>query len=255
MRPELNDYTRRAIVFAPHQDDEVLGCGGTIIKKVEQGGQVDIVFMTNGRRSHAEYMDIDELVDLRRREALDAAKILGVGDDGVTILDLPDGKLGDYRSEAVAAVCELLERIRPDEVYIPTRYDGPDDHLATFQFVIESLQATNQSPRIIEYAVWFWHHWPWVRPDQRIVQSPIRAVINAMIRPIQMSREFNTCVDISKHRDQKLAALAAHESQVKRLVAECDWPILGDIAGGAWLEACTQDIEIFSVRNGVVGHR
>ncbi|MEZ6086389.1 MAG: hypothetical protein R3E58_21115 [Phycisphaerae bacterium] len=61
------------------------------------------------------------------------------------------------------------------------------------------------------------------------------------------AKEFNACVDISACRDRKLAALAAHESQVKRLMPECDWPILSDISNGAWLAACTQDIEIFSV--------
>ncbi|GJM24586.1 MAG: PIG-L domain-containing protein [Phycisphaerae bacterium] len=250
--PDLNDYTKRAIVFAPHQDDEVLGCGGTIIKKVKQGGDVHIVFMTNGRRSHAGHMGVDEMIALRRKEALAAAKILGVGEDRVTILDLPDGKLSGHRSEAVASVCTLLECIQPDEVYIPSRYDGPADHLATFQFVTEALQATRQTPRTIEYAVWFWHYWPWVNSDERIVRSTLRAIANALIRPIRMRREFNTCVSISEHHDQKLAALAAHESQVKRLMPECDWPILSDVSGGAWLEACTQDVEIFAVQNGAI---
>ncbi|MEZ6086390.1 MAG: PIG-L family deacetylase [Phycisphaerae bacterium] len=67
MLPGLDDYSKRAIVFSPHQDDEVLGCGGTIIKKIEQGADVHIVFMTNGRRSHAGHMEIDALIEMRRR--------------------------------------------------------------------------------------------------------------------------------------------------------------------------------------------
>ncbi len=250
-RPGFDDYSKRAIVFAPHQDDEVLGCGGTIIKKVEQGAHIDIVFMTNGRRSHAGHMEVEELIAMRREEALNAAKILGVGEECVTILDLPDGKLGDHRGDAVTSVRALLDRIRPEEVFVPSRYDGPDDHLATYQFVIEALASWGQSLKVIEYAVWFWHYWPWVNADKRIVSSPLRALANALIRPIRMHREFNTCVDISTCRDQKLAALAAHASQVKRLMPDCDWPILSDVADGAWLEACTQDLEIFSVRDGL----
>ncbi|MCA9251127.1 MAG: PIG-L family deacetylase [Phycisphaerales bacterium] len=247
MLPGLDDYSKRAIVFSPHQDDEVLGCGGTIIKKIEEGADVHIVFMTNGRRSHAGHMEIDALIEMRRSEAINAAAILGVAEDRVTILDLPDGKLGEHKESAVASVGALLERIRPEEVFVPSRYDGPDDHLATYQFVVDALRKTHQSPRMVEYAVWFWHYWPWVNSDERIVKSTLRAFLNALMRPIRMRREFNACVDISACRDRKLAALAAHESQVKRLMPECDWPILSDISNGAWLAACTQDIEIFSV--------
>ena len=35
------------IVFAPHQDDETLGSGGTIIQKKRKGADVKIVFMTD----------------------------------------------------------------------------------------------------------------------------------------------------------------------------------------------------------------
>ncbi len=248
-RPELPEYSKRAIVFAPHQDDEVLGCGGTIIKKIAHGADVDIVFMTNGRRSHAGMMEVSDLIALRETEALNAARVLGVAADRVSIFDLPDGKLNEHRDEGTEQVRDILARLCPEEVYVPSRYDGPDDHLATYQFVMDALNTLKQTPRIVEYAVWFWHHWPWVRPDKRIVRSPIRAVANAVLRPMRMYREFNVCVDISSERDQKLAALAAHESQVQRLMPNCEWPILSDVSDGAWVAACTQDIEIFSVRN------
>jgi hypothetical protein len=45
-----------AIIFAPHQDDETLGCGGTIIRKKQAGANLQIVFMTDGCRSHAHLM-------------------------------------------------------------------------------------------------------------------------------------------------------------------------------------------------------
>jgi len=39
---------RRVIIFAPHPDDETLACSGTIIKKIAEGCEVYIVFMTDG---------------------------------------------------------------------------------------------------------------------------------------------------------------------------------------------------------------
>src|SRR5687768_6580034 len=37
---------RSAMVFAPHPDDETLGCGGTILQKRRAGASMRIVFMT-----------------------------------------------------------------------------------------------------------------------------------------------------------------------------------------------------------------
>ena len=47
-----NELKRSAIFFSPHQDDETLGCGGTIIRKKRMGAEVKIVFMTDGCNSH-----------------------------------------------------------------------------------------------------------------------------------------------------------------------------------------------------------
>jgi hypothetical protein len=38
-----NDLGRSSIIFSPHQDDETLGCGGTIIRKKRVGADVKIV--------------------------------------------------------------------------------------------------------------------------------------------------------------------------------------------------------------------
>ena len=37
------------LVFAPHPDDEVLGCGGTIIKHVMNGDNVYVCVVTSGQ--------------------------------------------------------------------------------------------------------------------------------------------------------------------------------------------------------------
>ena len=47
------------IIFSPHPDDETLGCGGTIAKKVKEGYQVKIVFMTDGRNAFSKILKIN----------------------------------------------------------------------------------------------------------------------------------------------------------------------------------------------------
>ena len=37
----------RVMVFAPHPDDDLLGCGGTLIEHVKKGATVTVVYMTS----------------------------------------------------------------------------------------------------------------------------------------------------------------------------------------------------------------
>jgi hypothetical protein len=43
---------RAALVIAPHPDDETLGCGATILRKVSAGSSVTVLIVTDGRHSH-----------------------------------------------------------------------------------------------------------------------------------------------------------------------------------------------------------
>ena len=36
------------IVFAPHPDDDIIGCGGSIARQLQQGNKVSIVYLTSG---------------------------------------------------------------------------------------------------------------------------------------------------------------------------------------------------------------
>ena len=62
-----SDLAASAIVFSPHQDDETLGCGGTIARKKEAGAEVKVVFMTDGSLSHHRFIAQDELIELRQQ--------------------------------------------------------------------------------------------------------------------------------------------------------------------------------------------
>ena len=49
--PALSDPSllpSRTLVFAPHADDEVFGCGGLLAYLAERGGAIRIVILTDG---------------------------------------------------------------------------------------------------------------------------------------------------------------------------------------------------------------
>jgi LmbE family N-acetylglucosaminyl deacetylase len=88
------------LVFAPHPDDEVIACGGTILKRVDAGCRVHICFATDGSQSHRAVLNLDDpppdkLIEIRKREALNAAAILGVPAENITFVGAPDTRLID----------------------------------------------------------------------------------------------------------------------------------------------------------------
>ena len=65
---------RNILIIAPHPDDEVLGCGALIKKLSDSGNQIFVLIATRGS---AKLYNQDK-VELTRKEALEAHKILGV---------------------------------------------------------------------------------------------------------------------------------------------------------------------------------
>ena len=49
MSHSVTDHLNRIIAIAPHPDDELIGCGGFLISKKNEGAQIGIIYLTDGR--------------------------------------------------------------------------------------------------------------------------------------------------------------------------------------------------------------
>ena len=87
-----NDERLDVIVVGAHPDDGEIACGGTIAALVEQGYRVGIIDLTDG-----EPTPLSPSPDVRREEAMAAAKILGV--HVRKILDFTNRRLMDARDD------------------------------------------------------------------------------------------------------------------------------------------------------------
>jgi LmbE family N-acetylglucosaminyl deacetylase len=157
---ELREET--AVVIAPHQDDESLGCGGIIARKRNEGVPVHVIFITDGAASHPRHprLGAAELAVLRRREAMQALACLGVERTAVHFLEEPDGTLHvitpERRAALVARLTGLLATLCPVEIFLPCQRDGSSEHDATFTFVIDAILRSGLRPDVWEYPVWSW---------------------------------------------------------------------------------------------------
>ena len=104
----------RRLVVAPHMDDESLGCGGLLAKHAQEC-QVVVVTDSGGVRAaeHAQALDL-----------------LGVEDS--IRLDYPDGEVAGHMTSVVAALDDLLRRLRPEEIYLPFP-SLHQDHIASYE--------------------------------------------------------------------------------------------------------------------------
>jgi N-acetylglucosamine malate deacetylase 1 len=150
----------RALVLAPHMDDETIGCGGAIAQHVQAGGTVHVVFLTDGRYGNGRLRDLNgaerqaeeaRTITLRKEEAHRALDKLGV--HTVTFFDVEDGHLQDD-PRAGPRLRELLERERPDLVYVPCFLEQHPDHYAASRILVEATRGTQLSFQCLAYEVW-----------------------------------------------------------------------------------------------------
>ena len=80
----------KTLVVAPHPDDELIGCGGTLLRRLHEGGVVGIAMMTSINSSPA----FSEDVKLRREAEIETVRSkLGVATKHFFKLNYPTTEL------------------------------------------------------------------------------------------------------------------------------------------------------------------
>ncbi|MEM7115105.1 MAG: PIG-L deacetylase family protein [Chloroflexota bacterium] len=232
-----------ALVFAPHFDDETLGCGGLIAHKRQAGQTVKLVFMTDGRLSHSRFMAAAELSAMRKAEAVAAAEKLGISRADIHFLDFVEGRLRQQQPEAIAATVKLLQQWQPAEVFRPFYHDVHPEHLATHEIVDKAAKNWGQTAVCYDYFVWYWHHWPWVTKPLRLRWALQGFGQNTWRYGWAAKQPFSHVYDITAVLSLKNHALQAHRSQMERL--QPNWPILSDVANGQFLTCLQQPFEAY----------
>jgi len=173
------------LVVAPHPDDEAIGCGGILCLHTLSGDRVAAVFLTSGEFALSD-LAREKAWAIREKEAEESARILGIAD--VTFLRRPDHCLGDRTEETAAALRSVLDRQRPQLIYLPHASDAHSDHRACLPIVFKALSGSAISrPELTAYEVW----------------TPLS--------------EFDDAVDISQTIERKLQAVRAHRSQMNQI--------------------------------------
>lgn len=186
---------KKIIVFAPHPDDDLIGCGGSIAKHVKQGNEVTIVYMTSGDAGSLKYSK-NELAEIREEESKKAREIIAIND--LIFLKNQDGYL-EYNKENLIKLIELIRKIKPNVVYVPHELEAHKDHQVTHELVIEAVGRAS-GPYFQE-----------CKGERWSVQT---ILCYEVWTPLQ---KFSYVEDITQFIDLKIKALEQHKSQIQHV--------------------------------------
>jgi len=133
---------KKVLVFAAHQDDETIGCGGTIRKWADRGCRVEVCFMTDGSTGIKQGTDGSEIVETRNKEAIIAAKILGI--QKIHNLGLPCQKVSN-RKQNFHKVIKIIREVKPDLVITHNQVCKHRDHKRTSAIVEEACWKASEN--------------------------------------------------------------------------------------------------------------
>ena len=133
---------KRVMVIAPHMDDEVIGCGGTLVRYRQQEIECAVTFVLAERLRPKQ----------RPQEAGAALRELGIHDS--FFMDIPVSSTAGSR-ETLSQLFEIYQVFNFDTLFVPALGDWHPDHRFVNQLTGGFLSEFDPGPlRILGYEVW-----------------------------------------------------------------------------------------------------
>ncbi len=184
----------KLMVIAAHPDDELLGCGGTIAKLIENGYEAKTILLSQGLLSRGQ----EHIKNLKRHKEnlIKANKELGI--EKIEIYDFPDNS---FDSVPLLKIIKIVEKeifeYNPNIIFTHYGDDLNIDHRKTFEAVMTACrpQPKTINPKI--YSFFIPSSTDWVDGNSLKTFTP------------------NTYVNIEKYIDKKIEALSFYETEMK----------------------------------------
>lgn len=181
----------RTIVIAPHPDDEVLGVGGTLLRRKAEGAAVAWLIVTS---ISVQSGWSPEKVTQRTEEINRVKELFGF--DAVFSLNFPAAQLDRIPiSDLVAGISDVFKSFEPGEVFLPHPSDAHTDHRIVFDAAASCTK---------------WFRYPSVKrvlAYETLSESDFSLGTNQSFSP-------NVFVDIEPFLREKLRAMDIYASEV-----------------------------------------
>jgi LmbE family N-acetylglucosaminyl deacetylase len=177
----------KILVFCAHNDDEVLGAGGTIVKYVKEGKVVYSIIFSYGESSHP-WLQRQETVRMRVKEAQKADKALGI--EKVTFFGLTEGKFEqEIKKKGIEKkILQMIRKESPEKIFTHSIDDPHTDHRAVVKTVLRVVDDNRLKVPVYSFDIW----------------NPVK---------LKNRDKPKLIVDITPTFRQKLRAFRLHKSQ------------------------------------------
>ncbi len=118
---------KKILCFAPHPDDEILGCGGSLIKAIKLGYEIHICYLTFGEQGSPVF-PTKKLKIIRKKESIKVSAFLGIPKSNIYFLGIPDNEINWHDIKAMKEIISLVRKIKPNIVYLPHEHENYYDH-------------------------------------------------------------------------------------------------------------------------------
>lgn len=192
---------KSALILSAHAADFVWRCGGAIALHAEMGYEVTVACMSFGERGESARLwkdgkSLQEVKDIRRKEAENAAKALGVHE--LVCFDFGDYPL-TFDEDRKFQVVDLIRKVQPNFMFSHSKWDPYNtDHMHMTQIALET--------RMIAQA---WGH----NPGETVLGAP-QLYLFEPHQTEQMGWKPNVFLDITSVWDKKRAAMECNEGQI-----------------------------------------
>ncbi|NRF32506.1 PIG-L deacetylase family protein [Vibrio coralliilyticus] len=183
---------KTALIVAPHADDETLGCGGTILKLVEQGYQVHWLLVT-GMTEGTGFSK----AQIRTRKSEIEKVAMAYGFAATYELGLPPASLETLpKGDIIAPISAIVGKVKPSLVFTVYRNDAHSDH----EIVFDAVMSATKSFR-----------YPFVK---KVMAYETMSETDFGMKPEDGGFRPTVYFDITDHLSRKLEILEIFESEV-----------------------------------------
>lgn len=175
------------LVFCAHNDDQILGVGGTLAKYAQEGKHIIAVIFSFGESSHI-WLQRKEIVETRVKESHRADKLIGI--EQSSYLGIKEGSFSKQieKMGILLKIKKLIKKYNPSKIFTHAMDDPHPDHRAVNKAVLEVIDDLKKGFEVYTFAVW---------------------------NPITIFKRNNPrlVVDITDTLNKKVTAFQLHESQ------------------------------------------
>ncbi|MCK5473906.1 MAG: PIG-L family deacetylase [Candidatus Aenigmarchaeota archaeon] len=183
----------KILIFQPHNNNAIIGMGGTILRLKEKGAKISYVYMTDGRHG-TELIPEEKIIEYRKQEGQDEREFVGISD--YHQFNLEDGTLSklddEQKDKTKQKIREIIETENPDVVFMPSRTNMHEDYMGCHDIVKDILLQIKPNVLIGKYSVW-------LMPDfyEKRKDTPKNVFL----------------IDVTQQTEKKLQAIKKHISQ------------------------------------------